>query len=67
MAAPPKYVYLINNTYGCRKRCVNPAWTYYMNQQKQNNNNNNNNQNQNQNNNVINIGGIAGIIQQAQA
>lgn len=28
--APPQYVYLINNITGCKRRCLNPAWVYYM-------------------------------------
>ena len=30
MQKPAQYVYLINNRTGCKVKCVNPAYTYWL-------------------------------------
>ncbi len=31
---PQKYYFVINNSNGCKRRCLNPAWKYYKNKQQ---------------------------------
>ena len=44
-----KYYYLINNSNGCKKRCLNPNWKKHKNKQ-QNSQSNGNQSNSNQSN-----------------
>ena len=47
---PQKYYFVINNSNGCKRKCLNPAWTHYKNKKKNGNQQNGNQQNGNQQN-----------------